>query len=392
MQRISAFGGFWASTTTFTISNRTRRFYVDSLRFAEIGRSSPALEEEGRQRSFVFQAGEVVMVCSTPAGEGGRASRYLARHPDGVGTIAFEVEDIRRTFSVLDERGGTPITAIQTLRDAEGTIETFSITTPFGDTTFRFTERCGYRGLFPGMDLYEVPLGGKNELGFVDVDHITANFLTMKPALLWLEHVLGFEPLWEVDFHTHDLEKEENGEGSGLRSKVMWDPKTGIKFASNEPRRPSFKKSQINVFHEEHGGDGVQHVALSTRNIVHAVGGLRARGVPLMATPKKYYEMLPERLTRMGIGRIDEDLGTLEDLEILVDGSGPNSYLLQNLHSRFGEPARQSRRRTFLLRNHREKGRPGLRRRKLPGAVRKHRTAAEGREEPLSARRGGAPP
>jgi len=39
----------------------------------------------------------------------------------------------------------------------------------------------------------------------------------------------------------------------------MWDPKTGIKFANNEPYRPAFKQSQINVFYEEHRGDGVQH-------------------------------------------------------------------------------------------------------------------------------------
>ena len=27
----------------------------------------------------------------------------------------------------------------------------------------------------------------------------------MKPALLWMEHVLGFEQFWEVEFHTSDV-------------------------------------------------------------------------------------------------------------------------------------------------------------------------------------------
>ncbi|HEX4448441.1 MAG TPA: VOC family protein [Polyangiaceae bacterium] len=314
---------------------RSRRFYSDLLRFSEIGRSSPSLEREGRQRSLVFQAGEVVVACSTPVGSGGRAARYLARHPEGIGAIVFEVDDIRQAFSVLERRGATPITDIVTTGDENGTIETFSITTPFGgDTTFRFTERHGYRGLFPGMEVYGVPRGGNNELGFLEFDHITTNFLTMKPALLWLEHVLGFEPLWEVDFHTRDVARHGVApgnalDGSGLRSKVMWDPKTRIKFANNEPRRPSFKRSQIHQFHEDNGGDGVQHIALATRNIIHAVRGLRTLGVPFQNTPKAYYELLPARLKEMGVERIDEDMKVLQDLEILVDGSGPNSYLLQ---------------------------------------------------------------
>ena len=310
---------------------RSRRFYVDCMGFSEIGRSSIELELAGRQKCLVFGAGDIVVTCSTPLGEGGRAWRYLSKHPDGIGTVAFEVENIRHTFARLDENGGTAISEIQFFEDAHGYIETFSITTPFGDTTFRFIERHGYRGLFPGMEVYDAPQcsGAENELGFTELDHITSNFQTMKPALLWLEHVLGFEPLWAVEFHTDDLAKSPGFDGSGLRSKVMWDPSTRIKFANNEPCRPSFKKSQINLFHAEHGGDGVQHAALGVRDILHAVRGLRARGVEMMPTPRAYYDLLPERLRELGIGRIDEDLSTLQELEILVDGSSANAYLLQ---------------------------------------------------------------
>jgi len=308
---------------------RSRRFYVDLMDFAEIGRSSPELAREGRQRSLVFQAGDVVVTCSSPEGAGGRAQRYLANHPDGVGTIAFEVEDIQRAFSEFERRGGTPISEIQTFAVSGGIIETFSITTPFGDTTFRFLDRHDHPALFAGMQVFDSPVGGSNELGILGVDHVTSNFQTMKPALLWLEHVMGFEPFWEVEFHTSDVARHEIRDGSGLRSVVMWDPSTGIKFANNEPYRPSFKKSQINVFHEENRGDGVQHVALRTRDIVSAVRLLRERGVELMPTPPSYYDLLPERLRALGIDRLDEDVGVLKDLGILVDGSGPDAYLLQ---------------------------------------------------------------
>src|SRR5690348_6736991 len=84
---------------------RSRRFYTDLMGFAEVGRSSAELEQNGRQRSLVFQAGDIAVTCSSPLGAGGRAHRYLSKHPDGIGTLAFEVTDIRRTFSLLEERG-----------------------------------------------------------------------------------------------------------------------------------------------------------------------------------------------------------------------------------------------------------------------------------------------
>jgi 4-hydroxyphenylpyruvate dioxygenase len=313
---------------------RSRRFYTGKLDFAEVARSSGALEAEGHQRSAVFQAGDVRIVCSAPLGEGGRAWRYLRKHPDGIGTVVFEVEDAERCFRLLEERGGTPITDLQEHRDEGGTLRTFNITTPLGDTTFRFVERRGYRGLYEGIEPLEAPLGGRNAFGFGQVDHLTQNFQTMKPALLWMEHVLGMEEFWEVQFHTRDAadarrQALQAQQGSGLRSVVMRDPRSGVKFANNEPWRPAFKSSQINVFNEEHRGDGIQHAALTVADILSAVRGLRGRGVEFMPTPATYYEALPGRIQSSGIGRIDEDVRTLQELEILVDGAGPGSYLLQ---------------------------------------------------------------
>jgi 4-hydroxyphenylpyruvate dioxygenase len=110
---------------------------------------------------------------------------------------------------------------------------------------------------------------------------------------------------------------------------VMRDPKSGTKFANNEPWRPAFESSQINIFHEEQRGDGVQHVALTVQDILPAVRGMRERGLEFMPTPGTYYDALPERLRALGIGSIDEDLRRLRELEILVDGDGPRRYLLQ---------------------------------------------------------------
>jgi 4-hydroxyphenylpyruvate dioxygenase len=306
---------------------RSRRFYCGLLDFAETWRSSPELEASGRQTSACFSAGSINVVCSAPGDMSSRAGRFLAKHPDGVGTLIFEVEDAERAFRLLEERGGTPISDIESFQDDGGTLRQFSITTPFGDCTFRFRERRGYRALYPGA-VAVAPPATTNKYGFDEIDHVTSNFQTMKPMLLWLEHVLGFEQLWEVEFHTSDVDPQRKT-GSGLKSIVMWDPPSNVKFANNEPSRPFFKSSQINIFNEELRGDGVQHVALTVKDIIPAVRGMRAGGVSFMPTPGSYYEMLPDRIARSGIKRIDEDIAVLQDLEILVDGDHDHAYLLQ---------------------------------------------------------------
>lgn len=309
---------------------RSRRFYTEAMDFAELGSSSPELEKDGKQKSAVFQAGNVVLTVSQPVGEGGRASRFLRKHPDGVGTLNFEVKDVEKTFKLLEQRQGTFITDIQRHKDARGnSLAYFSITTPFGDTTFRFVQRDGYTALFPGFEAYAQPRGGKNRFGFTQVDHVTSNFQTMAPALLWLEHVMGFERFWDIEFHTEDVAKGAD-HGSGLRSTVMWEPGSGVKFANNEPYRPFFKSSQINVFNEEHRGDGVQHLALGVKEILGAVEGMRKTpGLSFMPTPGTYYDALPGRIEQLGIRKIDEDIETLRRLEILIDGDKEKSYLLQ---------------------------------------------------------------
>ena len=342
---------------------RTRRFFVDKLDFRELGASSPELEREGRQRAVAFQAGEATFVIHQPAGEGGRAWRYLRKHPEGVGTLVFEVEDIDRTFRLLDERGGTMITDVQrfeadgrrTAAGSAGALAMFSITTPFGDTTFRFIERRAPSPLFPGFVAASAAASDAgNRFGFTRIDHLTSNFQTMKPALLWMEHVLGFEQIWEIAFHTNDVAATQKREhGSGLKSVVMGDPQSGIKFAVTTSRfRPYFKESQINIFAEDNRGDGVQHSALAVTDILATVRGLRARGVEFMSTPGSYFDMLPERLRTTGIGAVDESLDNLRELEILVDGDKARQYLLQIFLKEAAGTAPRSRSGAVLLRDH----------------------------------------
>ena len=311
---------------------RTRRFYTELMDFAEVGESSAELVKRGRQHSVVFNANDVTLICSAPVGEGGRAWRWLQKHPEGVGTVNFLVRDVEKVWRLMEQRGGTIIDdGLQRFTDdTGGKLAFFSITTPFGNTTFRFIQRDGYEALYPGFVKHAEPRGGKNRFGFGKVDHITSNFRTLQPMVLWMKHVMGFEEFWNIQFHTEEEITQGSQTGTGLKSIVMWDPKSTVKFANNEPSRPRFKNSQINVFVEDQRGEGIQHLALAVRDIVPAVRSMRAtQGLEFLGTPASYYDYLPERLEKSGIKRIDENLAELRDLQILIDGHKEHQYLLQ---------------------------------------------------------------
>jgi 4-hydroxyphenylpyruvate dioxygenase len=105
-------------------------------------------------------------------------------------------------------------------------------------------------------------------------------------------------------------------------SKVMSNGNERIKFPINEPAQGK-KKSQIEEYLEFYHGPGVQHVAITTNNIIATVTALRERGVEFLTVPGTYYDELTAR-----VGKIDEDLAPLRELGILVDRDD-EGYLLQ---------------------------------------------------------------
>ena len=95
-----------------------------------------------------------------------------------------------------------------------------------------------------------------------------------------------------------------------------------VKFPINEPAQGK-KKSQVEEYLEFYEGEGVQHVALATNDIVLTIKDLMSRGVEFLQVPTSYYDDLSAR-----VGAIDEDLNALKELGILVDRDD-EGYLLQ---------------------------------------------------------------
>ncbi|NIQ01732.1 MAG: 4-hydroxyphenylpyruvate dioxygenase, partial [Nitrospinaceae bacterium] len=133
---------------------------------------------------------------------------------------------------------------------------------------------------------------------------------TIYPICNFFEHVMGFEEFWRVAFHTPDYKSGKKG--TGLTSRVMWDPGSRVKFATNEPLYPHYNDSQIQTFVNRNHGAGIQHAALAVDDLVESVRRLRDRGVQFLHTPETYYDILPERLKKANVRSLKQNL---EDLK-----------------------------------------------------------------------------
>jgi 4-hydroxyphenylpyruvate dioxygenase len=316
----------------FVVENieRSRKFYTGRLDFAEVSTSSSALASSSGEQSIVFGAGDVRVCVSSPITQASNASRYLKKHPAGIPNLAFRVSDLDQTIKALEARGGTFFAdPVEDKDEHGGTYRSVDVATPLGDLAFKFVERKKYAKFAPGFDNVGVGHGSRpaNLYGISAIDHITSNGLTMQPIIAWYRDVLGFEPFWDISFHTHDVASTRTS-GSGLKSIVMWDPESGVKFATNEPLKPFYRDSQIAKFVDDNAGAGVQHIAFAVNDILFSVEELRKRKVDFLATPQSYYNDLPARLANLKITNVKQDLKELERLQILVDGSD-DKYMLQ---------------------------------------------------------------
>jgi 4-hydroxyphenylpyruvate dioxygenase len=331
-ERTSRAGILGYDSFHFVVENmeRSRAFYVDRLDFKEVARAGDDLASRSGQQSTVFGAGDVRVCVSTPLSQKSKAARFLKRHPAGVMSLSFRVKNLDETMAFLDERGGTFLAdPVEDTDEKGGKYRSVEIATPLGDVAFRFVERTGYSRFAPGFADVGPGNGSQpeNMYGIRNIDHVTSNGLTMQPIIAWYRDVLGFEPFWDVSFHTKDVAKER-ASGSGLKSIVMWDPGSNVKFATNEPLRPFFRDSQIAKFVEDNHGNGVQHIAFAVSNILWSVEELKRRSVDFMPTHPAYYTHLPERLAALGITNVKAELAELERLQILVDGAH-DKYMLQ---------------------------------------------------------------
>jgi 4-hydroxyphenylpyruvate dioxygenase len=267
--------------------------------------------------SYLLQQNKVRLVLTTPLNPDHPIAAHIQRHGDGVRDIALWVDDARDAFAKAIERGARAVQEPTVLRDEAGEVIIAGIET-YGDTIHSLVERRNYTGAFlPGFK----PVSSRfkaEPVGLQYVDHCVGNVELgeMNRWVNFYQDVMGFRNLISFD------DKDISTEYSSLMSKVVASGNDRIKFPINEPAKGR-KKSQIDEYLEFYRGPGVQHLAIATNDIVETVTALRARGVEFLQIPPAYYDTVLDR-----VGKIDEDIGPLRELGILVDRDD-EGYLLQ---------------------------------------------------------------
>ena len=214
-------------------------------------------------------------------------------------------------------RGAKEHTPPSVMSDEHGEIKISAIHT-YGETIHKFVERKNYKGVFmPGFQ--PAKSNFKTEpVGLEVIDHCVGNVELgkMDEWVKFYEDVMGFKMIITFD------DKDISTEYSALMSKVVSSGNGYIKFPINEPAEGK-KKSQIDEYLEYYRGAGVQHIAVLTKDVIKTVTELQRRGIEFLKVPSTYYKELTAR-----VGKIDEDLESLEKLGILVDRDD-EGYLLQ---------------------------------------------------------------
>jgi len=237
------------------------------------------------------------------------AQSFAQVHGASVCAFALRVKDAGRAFERALSLGARPY---------QGRVGPMELNIPairgIGGSLIYLVDRYGERTIY---DVDFVPTGKQaphGAAGLTRIDHLTHNVHKgrMDHWARFYERLFGFREVRYFDIH---------GQKTGLKSRALESPCGRIRIPVNEP---TDHKSQIEEYLEAYHGEGIQHIALATDDIVATVERLRANGVRFMATPHAYYQALPQRVPVDGL-----DPALLERNAILVDGSREEGILLQ---------------------------------------------------------------
>jgi len=244
------------------------------------------------------------------------AAYFAAEHGPSACGLAFRVKDSHQAYARALALGAQPVEIptgpmelrLPAIRGIGGAplylIDRFEEGRAIYDIDFAFLD---------GVDRH--PVGH----GLTLIDHLTHNVYRGRMAYWagFYEKLFNFRELRYFDI---------KGEYTGLTSRAMTAPDGRIRIPLNEESGRG--SGQIEEFLMQYNGEGIQHVALITDDLIATLDSLQMAGVPLMSAPNEvYYEMLDERLPGHG-----QPVSELRSRGILLDGTtegGKPRLLLQ---------------------------------------------------------------
>jgi len=244
------------------------------------------------------------------------AARYAQEYGTGICAIGVRVDNAQRAFEHAISLGAWAFEG-ERVGPAELSIPAIQ---GIGDSHLYFVDRWrgrgGQRGGVGDISIFDIDFrpidvatahtdldhGGT---GLTRVDHLTQTVGAGRIAE-WLDFyrdLLHFREIHEINANWHVAEE----------SRVMVSP-------DGELRIPLYEEGtrRTQLLHDylpEHPGEGVQHIALATDDILASVDALKANGVEFVEPPPAYYGTVDVRLPGHGV-----DLEALRKRHVLIDG------------------------------------------------------------------------
>ncbi|HSP88109.1 MAG TPA: 4-hydroxyphenylpyruvate dioxygenase [Ignavibacteriaceae bacterium] len=293
-----------------------------TMAFDIVGYSGPETGVKDKASYFLVKNKIKLLISSALKPSNYEIASFIERHGDGVKRWSLSVENVKEAFDLAVKNGGIPVRNLKRFEDENGYIEEAAIKL-YDDAEIVFINRDNYKGIFRpgfGKPIQKIKIKTQDS-GLQEVDHIVGNVRTNEMNLWenYLNKTLNLETF--LEFGAGDISTQY----SALLSKVVRSKNGGgIKNPINEPYE-GLKKSQIEEYIDEYWGSGIQHIAISTNNIIATIKALRENGVEFLTVPDAYYDILKEKkLSKM----ITENIDELKECGILCDTEG-KGYLLQ---------------------------------------------------------------
>ncbi|MFC9593973.1 4-hydroxyphenylpyruvate dioxygenase [Streptomyces sp. NPDC056944] len=265
-------------------------YFVSAMGFTRVAESV-----EAEQSSVLLQQGGVRLVVTSGRG----IARFLEQHGDGIADIALTCDDVAETAAAAAAAGATVTDSAQGLPVVSG----------FGDVVHTLLPADPLvNGLSVGRSWVPVlgaaPAAATGRI--TELDHIAVCLEggTLEKYADFYREAFGFSRYSSeyvaVGDQAMDSIVVRSGPGSAIFTLVAPDP-------GKEP-------GQLDNFLERNGGEGVQHLAFLTGEIIPAVHECRDRGVVFLDTPDSYYDVLAERLPGLRV-----EIEELRETKVLAD-------------------------------------------------------------------------
>lgn len=233
------------------------------------------------------------------------AAYFAGEHGASACGMGWRVRDAAKAYAKAIDRGAEPV-----IVDAGPMELRLPAIRGIGGSIIYLIDRYGNDLSIYDIDFIYLPGVERHPCGagLHTIDHLTHNVYGGRMAhwAEFYERVFGFREIRYFDI---------KGEYTGLTSKAMTAPDGKIRIPLNEEGKAG--GGQIEEFLRAYNGEGIQHIAFLSDNLVASWDSLQRTGTPFMtAPPQTYYEMLEERMPGHG-----EPVDELQKRGILLDGS-----------------------------------------------------------------------